>query len=177
MNRSPDPIVEASDGFTVQEAAEMTGLSAHNLRFYERAGLIGPIGRRQSSQHRRFTQRDLAKVETVACLRAAGMPLDQMRRYFELVEVVTRRSPRHAPRRSPKRSPQRSPQRELLEEHREVLHERLRAMQDHLDYLEHKIAFWRAKEEGDDETAATIASELSRRYKAGRVRGEEQPGP
>jgi MerR-like DNA binding protein len=31
--------------FTIQEAAEMTGLTEHTLRYYERIGLLMPIGR------------------------------------------------------------------------------------------------------------------------------------
>src|SRR5262249_48088151 len=70
--------------YTVQQAAALTGLSEHTLRYYERIGLSQPGARQPSSGHRRYAAGDLAKLETLACLRAAGMPIDQMRRYFEL---------------------------------------------------------------------------------------------
>src|SRR5215213_64925 len=70
--------------YTVQQAAALTGLSEHNLRYYERIGLIQPVLRQESSGHRRYGSGDLVKLETLACLRAAGMPIEQMRRYFEL---------------------------------------------------------------------------------------------
>src|SRR5215510_4959565 len=38
---------------TIQEAAEATGLTTHTLRYYERIGLLAPIGRAANS-HRRY---------------------------------------------------------------------------------------------------------------------------
>src|SRR5690242_13715566 len=70
--------------YTVQQAAALSGLSEHTLRYYERIGLIQPVSRQESSGHRRYSSVDLAKLETLACLRASGMPIEQMRRYFEL---------------------------------------------------------------------------------------------
>src|SRR6476620_5074396 len=70
--------------YTVQQAAALTGLSEHTLRYYERIGLITPVLRQESSGHRRYGPADLARLDTLACLRATGMPIDQMRRYFEL---------------------------------------------------------------------------------------------
>jgi DNA-binding transcriptional MerR regulator len=72
------------ENYTVQQAAALTGLSEHTLRYYERIGLIQPVARQESSGHRRYGAADLAKLESLACLRATGMPIEQMRRYFEL---------------------------------------------------------------------------------------------
>src|SRR3954452_21236581 len=81
------------ESYTVQQAAALTGLSEHTLRYYERIGLIQPVARQTSSGHRRYAAADLAKLETLACLRAAGMPIDQMRRYFELRAEGTNAAP------------------------------------------------------------------------------------
>src|SRR3954470_20634531 len=72
------------ENYTVQQAAALAGLSEHTLRYYEKIGLIKPVQRQQSSHHRRYSPADLTKLETLACLRAAGMPIDQMRLYFDL---------------------------------------------------------------------------------------------
>ena len=74
--RSTEP---SRDGFTVQETAERTGLNEHTLRYYERAGLLTAVRRDDSSGHRRYSADDVARVRTLACLRATGMPLVQMR--------------------------------------------------------------------------------------------------
>jgi len=143
---------------TVQQTAERTGLSEHTLRYYERAGLLDPVRRHDSSRHRRYSAADLARIQTLACLRATGMPLDQMRRYFELASLGAAAAPQLIA---------------LLEDQHVALQERLQQMQRHTDYVKHKIAYWRAIEAHDDQ-AADIARKL-----AGQILAEAQcsPGP
>ncbi|WP_182875382.1 MerR family DNA-binding transcriptional regulator [Microbispora sp. H10670] len=40
--------------FTIQDVSRHSGLSEPTLRYYEEAGLVGPIGRDESSGHRRY---------------------------------------------------------------------------------------------------------------------------
>ncbi|MFY1051974.1 MerR family DNA-binding transcriptional regulator [Ectopseudomonas khazarica] len=42
---------------SIDEVARRTGLTAHTLRYYERIGLIGPVGRTASGQRRYLTSR------------------------------------------------------------------------------------------------------------------------
>lgn len=72
---------------TVQEAAEHTGLSAHTLRYYERAGLIDRVDRDDSSGHRRYGKEDLARIEFLCKMRATGMPICQLQRYVRLLQT------------------------------------------------------------------------------------------
>ena len=65
---------------TIAEATEVSGLTAHTLRYYERAGLLEPT--RAENGHRRFTDDDLQRVHFVQKLRATGMPIRDVRRYF-----------------------------------------------------------------------------------------------
>lgn len=65
---------------TIAEATEASGLSAHTLRYYERAGLLDPD--RAHNGHRRFTDSDLQRVHFVQKLRATGMPIRDVRAYF-----------------------------------------------------------------------------------------------
>jgi MerR family transcriptional regulator, aldehyde-responsive regulator len=128
-------------GYSVQQAARLTGLSEHTLRYYERAGLLQPVRRQASSRHRRYTADDIARLSTLACLRAAGMPLDQMRRYFELLQQGASAAPlQHA----------------MLADQRKVLEERLGQLQQHIAYLDRKIAYFEAVEAGDTARAAEI---------------------
>jgi DNA-binding transcriptional MerR regulator len=142
----PVPPETPPDGLTVQETAERTGLSEHTLRYYERAGLLGAVRRDGSSGHRRYSADDVARISTLACLRATGMPLDQMRRYFAL--AARGRSAAGALR-------------ALLEEQEDALEGRMRAMQRHRDYVRRKIDYWRALEAGDERAAHGIAAELA----------------
>ena len=130
----------------MQETAERTGLSEHTLRYYERAGLLTAVRRDDSSGHRRYSADDVARVRTLACLRATGMPLEQMRRYFTL--AARGRSAAHQLR-------------ALLEEQEGALEERMQALQRHLDYVRRKIEYWKAIEAGKDAVARRIVDELA----------------
>jgi DNA-binding transcriptional MerR regulator len=151
MSRSstlaPPPARPSADReFTVAEAAGLTGLSEHTLRYYERARLLEPVRRQSSSRHRRYSPDDVARLRTLACLRAAGMPLERMRRYFELIGQGARAAPL---------------QLEMLGAQREVLQERLRDLEGHLRYLDAKIDYWQAVQDGDQARAAEVAARLS----------------
>src|SRR5262245_41906759 len=68
---------------TIQQVAEATALSVHTLRYYERIGLIHPIGR-ASNTHRRYTQDYVGWIDFLMKLRATGMSIQQMQAYAEL---------------------------------------------------------------------------------------------
>jgi DNA-binding transcriptional MerR regulator len=69
---------------SISDAAVATGVSAHTLRYYERAGLIDPVGR-AGSTHRRYTEAEIEWVVFLTKLRATGMPIRRMRDYADLV--------------------------------------------------------------------------------------------
>jgi DNA-binding transcriptional MerR regulator len=125
----------------------MTGLSEHTLRYYERARLLGSVRRERSSRHRRYSSEDIARLRTLACLRAAGMPLGRMRRYFELAKHGASAAPQ---------------QQALLDEQRGVLQERLAELQSHLRYIDDKIAYWQAVAAGDTARADDLVQQMSR---------------
>ena len=66
--------------FTLQEVVNRSGLSEHTLRYYEQISLLDKVDRDSSSGHRRYTEEDLHIIEALACLRATGMSIEDMRR-------------------------------------------------------------------------------------------------
>src|SRR3954462_2053260 len=66
---------------TIQETSRQTGLSEPTLRYYEEVGLIGPIARDDNSGHRRYRESDLDALQALACLRAMGVGIEDMRTY------------------------------------------------------------------------------------------------
>ena len=115
------PGLDPEQGYTIRQATQLTGLSEHTLRYYERARLLGSVRRQRSSRHRRYSADDIARLQTLACLRAAGMPLDRMRRYFELVKQGAAAAPLQAA---------------MLAEQRGVLRGRVLELEGHLRYLD-----------------------------------------
>ena len=69
---------------TISDAAQQSGISAHTLRYWERAGLLQPVSR-NGSGHRRYAEEDLERIKFLTKLRATGMPIRQVRRYAELL--------------------------------------------------------------------------------------------
>jgi DNA-binding transcriptional MerR regulator len=72
---------------TISDAARAVGLSAHTLRYYERAGLMLDPVERTAATHRRYTDEDLRWVILLTRLRATGMPIRRMRAYADLVRA------------------------------------------------------------------------------------------
>jgi DNA-binding transcriptional MerR regulator len=73
-----------TEALSISDAAAATGVSAHTLRYYERAGLIDPVGR-AGSTHRRYTAAEIEWVVFLTKLRSTGMPIRRMREYADLV--------------------------------------------------------------------------------------------
>lgn len=68
---------------SIDEVARRTGLTAHTLRYYERIGLIAPVGRADGGQ-RRYAAADLAWIEFLLRLRTTRMPITKMQSFATL---------------------------------------------------------------------------------------------
>jgi DNA-binding transcriptional MerR regulator len=127
-----------STGLTVAQMAAATGVSAHTLRYYERAGLIEPVARNAGNQ-RRYSGTDIEWLRFLLRLRETGMPISQMREYAELrsegaLTIAARLS--------------------LLEAHQAGLREQIASLREHENALAAKIAIYRADLASSDTTAA-----------------------
>ncbi|SDD08996.1 MerR family transcriptional regulator [Auraticoccus monumenti] len=69
--------------FSIGEVSELTGLSTHTLRFYEKEELLPPV-RRDGAGRRVFTEEEVAWLRVCTKLRSSGMPLPEIRRYAAL---------------------------------------------------------------------------------------------
>ncbi|WP_432987248.1 MerR family transcriptional regulator [Dactylosporangium sp. CA-233914] len=119
---------------TIQDVARRSGLSEATLRYYEEVGLIGPIRRDPSSRHRRYREEDLDTLQALACLRAMGVGIEDMRTY-----QANRALGRAAA----------GEQRDLLRRHAERIEGQIATLQVHLEYLRRKAVLWDARDRGD----------------------------
>jgi DNA-binding transcriptional MerR regulator len=117
-------------GYSIAEAAERSGLTAHTLRYYERDGLMLTGVDRAASGHRRYTERDLAWIELITRLRATGMPIREVRKYADLVRAG---DGNEADRLA------------LLLAHRERVEAQLAEVTAHLRAIDHKIGIYEGK--------------------------------
>jgi DNA-binding transcriptional MerR regulator len=120
-----DQVVEIQ-GLSIEDAAARTGITRHTLRYYERIGLLAPVGR-ASSGHRRYTDDDLGSIIFLTLLRETGMPIQEMQRFVAL----TREGEHTIPGRV-----------DLLVAHRTELLNTLERLRGHLAALDHKIGVY-----------------------------------
>ena len=114
---------------TISDAAQKSGISAHTLRYWERAGLIQPVTR-NGSGHRRYAEEDLDRIRFLTKLRATGMPIRQVRMYAELLNGGDDTNEERLV---------------LLEAHREAVQARLEETAGHLELIDWKIDLYRER--------------------------------
>lgn len=107
----------------IQKFSELTNLSAHTLRYYEKMGLLKNISR-NSSGHRFYTEKDRIWIEFVKRLKATNMPLNSILEYAQLREKGDSTSLLRM---------------EILQQHAIALQQKIAIEQNHLDKLKEKI--------------------------------------
>ena len=133
--------------YSIKDVASLTGLPASTLRYYESIGVIGPIGRGETSSHRVYSEDDLNLLTSVACLSATGMSVSDMRTY--VANGVRGQAAA-------------SEQIQMLADQQQRLAAEAEQIELRQQYVQIKIDYWRAVETGD----VTLADELSGRARA-----------
>lgn len=71
-------------GYSISQVAKRFGVEPYTLRFYEKEGIIKP--ERRPSGVRVYTEENVSRLEIAMCLKGTGMPLKDIKRYFDLVD-------------------------------------------------------------------------------------------
>jgi MerR family transcriptional regulator/heat shock protein HspR len=77
---------EHAQVFVISIAAQLAGMHPQTLRQYDRLGLVSPS--RTSGKSRRYSMRDVARLQEVSRLSAEGVSLEGIRRILELEDHV-----------------------------------------------------------------------------------------
>lgn len=109
--------------FTIQEAAQATGLTPHTLRYYERVGLIHPIDREENTR-RRYSSDDIGWIDFLTKLRATGMSIREMQTYAALQRQGDATLPQRV---------------EMLKALRDDVEKRIGELNEHLKLVHYKI--------------------------------------
>ncbi len=120
--------------YSIGEFSKLTNLGIHTLRYYEHENLITP--KRNSSNRRCYSDKDLAWIEFIKRLKDTRMPIKDIQRYAELrAEGDLTLNERM----------------EMLTVHRESLNEQIKVLQEHMAKLDDKIDFYRQEIERKSE--------------------------
>lgn len=69
--------------YTMKECSQITGLSEHTIRYYDREGLIPLLGRTPNGR-RNFSEEDIEWIKLICCLKNSGMPLHDIKEFMQL---------------------------------------------------------------------------------------------
>lgn len=129
--------------------AQRAGIPASTLRYYDKEGLL-PFVKRTSGGIRIFQDRDMEWLRIIGCLKRAGMPLKDIRRYIQLAMegdgTIGERL-------------------ELFRKQRDLLRARMAELQATLDVLEYKCWYYETAQ-----AAGTVAVPQN-------LAPEQVPGP
>ena len=112
--------------YSIGEFSRLTNLGIHTLRYYEHENLITP--KRNSSNRRCYSDKDLAWIEFIKRLKDTGMPIKEIQHYAELRAAG---------------DPTLNERMKMLIVHRESLKEQIKVLQGHMTKLDDKIKFYR----------------------------------
>lgn len=128
---------------TISEVSKKYELSADTLRYYERIGLIPPVGRNKSGI-RSFTEKDCEWVNFIKCMRSAGLSIETLIEYVAMFQQGNSTI---------------KARKELLIEQRNQLAKRMEEMQKTLERLNFKIDRY---EEGLAEKEKTLENSINK---------------
>ncbi|PZS30553.1 MAG: MerR family transcriptional regulator [Pseudonocardiales bacterium] len=114
---------ELTEEMTIAEVADLLDISAHTLRYYERAGLVQV--NRDSSGHRSYDPEAVRRLVFVTRMRLSGMAMRDLQHYVTLVECGEQTVPERL---------------DMLLEHRDTIRRQLRELTLSLTATEYKIA-------------------------------------
>jgi len=107
----------------MKEICQITGLSEHTVRYYDREGLI-PLLERSQNGIRKFSENDLEWLKLICCLKSSGMPLEKIKEFMHSClggqDTCEERK-------------------ELLIEHRNRILNQIKQLQDSLEVINYKI--------------------------------------
>ena len=115
--------------YSIKDASEKAGLSAHTLRYYEREGLL-PGVERTPGGFRQYSDEDMEALWLICCLKNTGMSLQEITRFVGLAREGDRTLRERL---------------ELLQAHRDDVIARMEEMQRYLDKVNWKIGFYNEK--------------------------------
>ncbi len=126
--------------YTMKQVCDEVGISYETLRFYYNEGLI-PNVQRDKNNYRMFDEKNIAWIRSLQCLRKCGMSIQTMKEYLELsmqgAKSVAKRK-------------------ELLGIQKEILEVKMRDIQESLDFVNNKQAYFDSVLSGEVEYISKI---------------------
>ena len=111
---------------TMKEACKQTGLPYETLKFYCNQGLV-PNVKRDKNNRRIFSDKDIAWIQSLNCLKNCGMTISEMKEYVKLCLAGEASIPER---------------KEILKVKQDALREQMKLLQESIDYIDWKQGFY-----------------------------------
>lgn len=112
--------------YSISQVSQRFGIEPHTLRFYEKEGIIAPD--RTANGIRIYGEHHISQLEMILCLKSTGMPLKNIKRYFDLVD---------------KGDDTLDERLDIFTDHRETVLSEIEVLKRHLCKIEGKIAWYK----------------------------------
>lgn len=112
--------------YTMKETCAQTGLSYETLKFYCNQGLV-PNVKRDQNNHRIFSDKDIAWIQSLNCLKNCDMRIAEMKEYIDLCLAGESSIPER---------------KEILKIKQDALREQMKRIQESIDYIDWKQSFY-----------------------------------
>ncbi|MDO7908738.1 MerR family transcriptional regulator [Paenibacillus sp. JX-17] len=113
---------------TVKEAAQITGLTEHAVRYYTDKGLV-PSVQRNPNNIRMFDEESINWLHGIKCLKQSGMPIEAIKTYVDLCLEGDSTIPQRFA---------------LMMEHKKAALAKLEEARQHIAHLEEKTVLYQA---------------------------------
>lgn len=71
--------------YTIKDAAEKINVPTSTIRFYDKSGLL-PFMERSESGYRLFSEKDIATLRIIDCLKKTGMPIKEIKKFSDWLQ-------------------------------------------------------------------------------------------
>ncbi len=141
--------------YTIGQVAEIMGLTAHTLRFYDKEGLL-PMVKRTRGGSRLFTDEDVDWLIILECLKSTGLQIKDIRHYIDLCQKGDKTLGERLA---------------LFEKQKKNVEEQIKTLETTLEKINFKIKYYKAAlKDGSEniyERNKCLAKEKSRLFKKG----------
>lgn len=112
--------------YSMKQTCQMVGMPYETLKFYCNEGLI-PNVQRDKNNYRVFTDKNVAWIKSLACLKGCDMSIKEMKEYLDLCLEGQSTIPKR---------------KEILATKKQQLLEKMQKLQESIDYIDWKQNFY-----------------------------------
>ena len=112
--------------YSIAQAAQRCGMSAHTLRYYDKEGLL-PFVERNASGARVFKESDFSWLAMIRCLKNTGMQIKKIKEFIDWSLAGDATIEKRL---------------NFLRQYKQSVEKQMLELQQHLDLIEYKIRYY-----------------------------------